>query len=96
MGRRGKRRSTSHEDVDLLERVLERTDLDSYESGAFEHMLETLRWREEEYGDGAYGLSDLQREWVERVAARVKTRMSGEEFVGVVREIVGRDLRLRN
>jgi len=81
-------------DVDLLERVLGRGDIDAYESGAFEHMLETLRQREEEYGERAYGLSDLQREWAERVAARVKTRLTGQEFAEVVRETIGRDVRL--
>jgi hypothetical protein len=81
-------------DVDLLERVLDRDDLDPYESGAFENMLETLRWRADEYGDKAYGLSDLQREWVERVNARVKRRMSGKEFQEVVREIIGRNVKL--
>jgi hypothetical protein len=93
MGRRKKEVDVTR-DVDLLERVLDRGDLDAYESGAFEHMLETLRQREEEYGERAYGLSDLQREWAERVAARVKTRMTGEEFAVVVRETIGRDLRL--
>lgn len=82
------------DDVDLLERVLSRGDLDAYESGVFENMLDTLHRRVEEYGDDAYGLTDLQREWAERVAAREKTRMTGEEFVEVVREIIGRDVKL--
>jgi hypothetical protein len=93
MGRRKKEVDVSS-DVDLLERVLGRSDLDPYESGAFGNMLETLRQREEEYREEAYGLSDLQREWAERVAARVKTRMSGKEFVEVVCEIIGRSVRL--
>ena len=93
MGRRKKEVDVSS-DVDLLERVLGRSDLDPYESGAFGNMLETLQRREEEYGEDAYGLSDLQREWVERAAARAKTRMSGKEFVEVVCEIIGRSVRL--
>ena len=95
MGRRGNKVDVPEiGDVDLLERVLAREDLDPYESGAFENMLETLRWRADEYGDKVYGLSDLQREWVERVDARVKRRMSGKEFQEVVREIIGRSLKL--
>jgi hypothetical protein len=95
MGRRGKVVDVVElDDVDLLERVLGRGDLDPYESGAFEGMLEKLRWRVEEYGDDAYGLTELQREWAERVAAREKFRLTGREFVEVVRTVIGRDLRL--
>jgi hypothetical protein len=83
-------------DADLLDRVLGRDDLDAYESGAFENMRDALHDRVEVYGDDAYGLTDLQREWAERVTARIKTRMTGEEFSEMVREIIGRDLRLRN
>ena len=81
-------------DADLLERALAREDLDPYERDAFEGMLERLRWRVEEYGDDAYGLSELQRGWVERAAARPRSRLTGEEFAEVVRATIGRELRL--
>lgn len=95
MGRRGKRVDVVElVDVDLLERVLCRDDLDTYEADAFENMLGTLRRRADEYGDDAYPLTDMQREWAHRVSARAKTRMTGEEFVEMVRVIIGRNLRL--
>jgi hypothetical protein len=83
------------DDVDLLERVLARTDLDPYEAGVFAEMLDRLRERAEEYGDDAYGLTDRQREWAERALARVKRKLTGTEFAEVVRTTIGRDLRLR-
>lgn len=82
------------DDVDLLERVLARDDVDEYERSAFEHMLEDLRGRLEAYGDGAYPLTERQREWAERVARRVKRKLTGEQFAQAVREAIGRDLRL--
>lgn len=84
------------DDVDLLERVLGRDDLDEFERGAFGHMLEELDRREEQYGDDAYPLTDKQREWVERAALREKRKgLTGSEFGEAVREAIGRDLRLR-
>lgn len=88
--------SATQEDVALLERVVEREDLDEYERGAFEHMLEDLCERVEEYGDDAYPLTDKQREWAERVAARVKRRLNGREFAEYVLSVIGRKLRLFN
>lgn len=79
-------------DVDLLERVVAREDLDDYERDVFESMLERQREREDAYGDDAFPLSELQRGWAERVASREKTRMSGEEFAEFVRERIGRDV----
>ena len=58
------------DDVDLLERVLSRDDIDEYERGVFEHMLEELQGRLESYGDDAYPLTDRQREWADRAARR--------------------------
>jgi len=60
--------------------VLARVDLDEYERDAFASMLERQRWRIEEFGeDDAYALSEPQRSWVERVAARDSRRMTGAE-----------------
>ena len=67
-------------DVDLLERVLARVDLDEYERGAFEHMLEDLGRRVETYGDDAYPLTERQREWAERATLRPSRRLTGEQF----------------
>ena len=82
------------DDVDLLERALARRDLGDYERDAFAHMLEDLRWRQDEYGDDAYPLTERQREWVERAARRPKRWMTGEEFLQFVSETIGRDPRL--
>jgi|HubBroStandDraft_2_1064218.scaffolds.fasta_scaffold80793_3 hypothetical protein len=82
-------------DVDLLERVLARQDLDPYEVGVFTEMLGTLRRREEEYGDDAYGLTERQREWVGRAFSRERWKLTGAEFAEAVRDVIGRDLRLR-
>lgn len=82
------------DDADLLERVLARDDLDAYETHAFEGMAETVAWRVAEYGADARGLSEAQREWAERVAARESVRMSGVRFAEFVRSVIGRDLRL--
>jgi len=81
-------------DVDLLERVVGRIDLDETDAAAFSEMLDRQRRREEEYGDDAYPLTDRQREWAERVARRPKTKMTGEEFAEVVRDTIGRDLKI--
>jgi hypothetical protein len=82
------------DDVDLLERVLDREDLSETERDAFEGMLETQRWRAETFAD-PYPLTDAQRGWAERVAARPKTRgMTGAEFNEAVRETIGRYVRL--
>ncbi len=83
------------DDVDLLERVLARGDLDPYEASVFGEMLDRLQERAERYGDDAYGLTDRQREWAERAARREKRKLTGSEFAEVVRDTIGRDLRLR-
>jgi hypothetical protein len=82
------------DDVDLLERVLKRVDLDEYERGAFEHMLEELQLRVEQYADDAYPLTDRQREWAEQAAQREKRKLTGPEFEEAVRDTIGRDLKL--
>lgn len=84
------------DDVALLERVTARTDLDEHERGVFARMLAELGERAEIYGDDAYPLTDRQREWAERVAARVKRKLTGPEFAEFVVASIGRELRLRS
>lgn len=94
MGKRVQEDGVAASDVALLERVLERLDLNEQEGNVFRHMLKILLSRVEQYGADAYGLTERQREWVERVARRPKRRMSGKEFVEVIRAAIGRYLRL--